>query len=135
METLADPLPSAVIAHITGAPVADHDNFRIWSDELLEAQNTAASAPMRDFHPAFADYIQAMIDERRASDDPPDDLITRFLRTDVDGEFLTDRAIVTQTMFILVAGNETTRNLIVELPVHARDDTRLLRARARRRER
>jgi cytochrome P450 len=53
-----------------------------------------------------------MIDARRASDDPPDDLITRFLRTDVDGEFLTDRAIVTQTMFILVAGNETTRNLI-----------------------
>jgi cytochrome P450 len=109
---LADPLPSAVIAHITGAPVADHDKFRIWSDELLEAQNTVASAPMRDFHPAFADYIQAMIDERRASADPPDDLITRFLRTDVDGEFLSDRAIVTQTMFILVAGNETTRNLI-----------------------
>src|SRR4029450_5910666 len=67
---------------------------------------------MRCFHPTFADYIQAMIDERRASDDPPDDLITRFLRTDVDGEFLSDRAIVTQTMFILVAGNETTRNLL-----------------------
>ena len=112
VEMLADPLPSAVIAHITGAPVADHDNFRIWSDELLEAQNTGTSAPIRDFHPAFAAYIQSMIDERRASEDPPDDLITRFLRTDVDGEFLTDRAIVTQTMFILVAGNETTRNLI-----------------------
>jgi len=112
VETLADPLPSAVIAHITGAPVSDHDNFRVWSDELLQAQNTGASAPIRDFHTAFADYIQAMIDERRASDDPPDDLITRFLRTDVDGEYLSDRAIVTQTMFILVAGNETTRNLI-----------------------
>lgn len=109
---LAEPLPSAVIAHITGAPVSDHAKFGAWSDELLEAQNTMASAPLRDFHPEFADYIQAMIDERRASDDPPDDLITRFLRTDVDGEFLTDRAIVTQTMFILVAGNETTRNLI-----------------------
>jgi cytochrome P450 len=105
VETLADPLPSAVIAHITGAPVEDHDKFRIWSDELLAAQNTVQSAPMRDFHPAFADYIQRMIDERRSSDDPPDDLITRFLRTDVDGEFLSDRAIVTQTMFILVAGN------------------------------
>ena len=55
VETLADPLPSAVIAHITGAPVDDHDNFRIWSDELLEAQNTGASAPIRDFHPAFAE--------------------------------------------------------------------------------
>jgi cytochrome P450 len=109
---LADPLPSAVIAHITGAPVHDHDAFRIWSDELLEAQNSGRTAAMRDFHPEFADYIQAMIDARRADPDPPDDLITRFLRTDVDGEFLSDRAIVTQTMFILVAGNETTRNLL-----------------------
>jgi len=138
VETLADPLPSAVIAHITGAPVADHDNFRIWSDELLAAQNTGASAPMRDFHPAFASYIQAMIDERRASDDPPDDLITRFLRTDVDGEYLSDRAIVTQTMFILVAGNETTRNLISnclhtlattpEFYARVREDTRVIPA-------
>jgi cytochrome P450 len=91
---------------------------------------------MRDFHPAFASYIQAMIDERRASDDPPDDLITRFLRTDVDGEYLSDRAIVTQTMFILVAGNETTRNLISnclhtlattpEFYARVREDTRVI---------
>ena len=49
---LADPLPSAVIAHITGAPVADHDKFRIWSDELLEAQNTVASAPRHGIGPS-----------------------------------------------------------------------------------
>ncbi|GMU77200.1 MAG: cytochrome P450 [Acidimicrobiia bacterium] len=135
VDRLADPLPSAVIAHMTGAPVSDHDKFRVWSDELLEAQNRGDTAPMRDFHPEFADYIQTMIDERRATSHPPDDLITRFLRTDVDGEYLSDRAIVTQTMFILVAGNETTRNLIANCLHTAATQTELYaRLRADRRD-
>jgi cytochrome P450 len=48
----------------------------------------------------------------RKTDEPPDDVITRFIRTEVDGEHLSDAAIRTQTMFLIVAGNETTRNLI-----------------------
>ena len=63
-------------------------------------------------HPEFADYVQGLIDDHRAMDDPPDDVITRFIHTDVDGEYLSDQAIRTQTMFLIVAGNETTRNLI-----------------------
>ena len=63
-------------------------------------------------HPEFADFVQGLIDERRADPDPPDDVVTRFINTDVDGEYLSDRAIRTQTMFLIVAGNETTRNLI-----------------------
>jgi cytochrome P450 len=105
-------LPSAVIAHMIGVPVTDQERFRIWSDELLEAQNNGASEGLSNAHPEFGAYIQRLVDEHRASDDPPDDVITRFLRTDVDGEYLSDRAIRTQTMFIIVAGNETTRNLI-----------------------
>ena len=56
--------------------------------------------------------MQGLIDDHRAMDDPPDDVITRFINTDVDGEYLSDQAIRTQTMFLIVAGNETTRNLI-----------------------
>jgi cytochrome P450 len=44
--------------------------------------------------------------------DPPDDLITRLLETSVDGEQLSHRAVLTQTIFLIIAGNETTRNLI-----------------------
>jgi cytochrome P450 len=108
---VVDPLPSAVIAHMIGVPVTDQERFRIWSDELLAAQNSGAADGLSNAHPEFAAYIQALIDEHRAADDPPDDIITRFLRADVDGESLSDRAIRTQTMFIIVAGNETTRNL------------------------
>jgi cytochrome P450 len=107
-----DPLPSIVIAHMLGVATEYEDRFRVWSDELLEAQNTGATGALSDAHPEFARFVQGLIDDHRALDDPPDDAITRFIHTDVDGEFLSDQAIRTQTMFLIVAGNETTRNLI-----------------------
>ena len=107
-----DPLPSIVIAHMLGVAADYEDRFRVWSDELLEAQNTGATGALSDAHPEFARFVQSLIDDHRAMDDPPDDVITRFIHTDVDGEFLSDQAIRTQTMFLIVAGNETTRNLI-----------------------
>ena len=110
--TVVDPLPSIVIAHMLGVPPEMEDRFRIWSDELLEAQNSGATNGLSASHPEFADYVQSLVDERRTAADPPDDVVTRFINTDVDGEYLSDRAIRTQTMFLIVAGNETTRNLI-----------------------
>jgi cytochrome P450 len=111
-----DPFPSAVIAQALGVPVADHDQFRRWSDELLEIQQqpSAGQALVRQ-HPEFSAYIREAIRARRESANPPDDIITRLLRTDVDGEFLSETAVCTQTMFMIVAGNETTRNLLSNL--------------------
>ena len=109
---LVDPLPSTVIAHILGVPIEDHERFGTWSDELLEAQSSGQSRGLYDTHPAFGGYIQRLIDQRRALDDPPDDVITRFMITEIDGGPLSDRAICTQTMNLIIAGNETTRNLI-----------------------
>jgi cytochrome P450 len=108
-----DPIPSAVIAHVLGVPVEDRELFQRWSDELL-ANQQAATVPgtLSDYHPEFADYLQGHIEQRRAMADPPDDVITRFLVTDVDGELLSDDAIRTQVLLLIVAGNETTRNLI-----------------------
>jgi cytochrome P450 len=110
--TVVEPLPSIVIAHMLGVPADMVDRFAVWSDELLEAQNRGGAGALSAAHPEFARYVQSLIDERRADPDPPDDVVTRFINTDVDGEFLSDRAIRTQTMFLIVAGNETTRNLI-----------------------
>ena len=112
VEVVVDPFPSAVIAHVLGIPDEDRDTFRRWSDELLEAQGEGRPITISEAHPEFAAYIQDQIDRRRAMPDPPDDVITRFLRTDVEGELLSDAAVRTQTMFLVVAGNETTRNLI-----------------------
>jgi cytochrome P450 len=109
---IVDPLPSIVIAHMLGVSADMVDRFAVWSDELLEAQNAGGTGALSAAHPEFARFVQELIDERRADPDPPDDVVTRFIRTDVDGEYLSDRAIRTQTMFLIVAGNETTRNLI-----------------------
>jgi cytochrome P450 len=108
-----DPFPSAVIAQALGVPLDDHDRFRRWSDELLEIQQQpSAGQALVHQHPEFSGYIMDAIRARRESANPPDDIITRLLRTDVDGESLSDTAVCTQTMFMIVAGNETTRNLL-----------------------
>ena len=107
-----DPLPSTVIAHMLGVPVADQGRFRIWSDELLHAQGSGNAVGLAELHPEFGAYIQALIDARREASDPPDDIVTRLLQAEVEGERLSDRMIRTQTMFLIVAGNETTRNLL-----------------------
>ena len=106
--TFVDPIPSTVIAHVLGVPVEDRDLFHRWSDELLANQQAATEVvTLSEYHPEFAAYIQAQIDLRRAMDDPPDDVITRFLDSDLSNE-----AVRTQTLFLIVAGNETTRNLL-----------------------
>jgi len=110
--TVVDPLPSTVIAHMLGAPIEDHERLGTWSDELLDAQSSGEPRGLYDTHPVFGAYIQRLIEQRRALDEPPDDVITRFMVTEVDGAPLSDRAICTQTMNLIIAGNETTRNLI-----------------------
>src|SRR6478609_1830142 len=64
-----DPLPSIVIAHMLGVPADYEDRFRVWSDELLEAQNTGATGALSDAHPEFARFVQGLIDDHRAMDD------------------------------------------------------------------
>lgn len=111
-----DPIPSTVIAHVLGVPLEDHDRFATWSDELLAAQQAATETrTLSEYQPEFAAYVQEQIDRRRAMDDPPDDVITRFLRTEIEGERLSIDAVRTQTLFMILAGNETTRNLIGNL--------------------
>lgn len=108
-----DPIPSTVIAHVLGVPTEDFDRFRRWSDELLENMNTQlAGEPLTlsQTHPEFAAYIQHHIDIRRAAPEPPDDLIGRFIKADIDGQSLSDAMIRTQAINLIIAGNETTRN-------------------------
>ena len=115
-EHLARPLPSAVIARVLGVPESDVPHFAIWSDEILQRiTESGASRPLGDLHPEFTAYVDAQIEERRNRDDASVDFITRILVTDVDGERLSSRAVRTQVVNLIIAGNETTRNLIGNL--------------------
>lgn len=117
MEAFARRIPSAVIAEVLGIPNDRIDDFARWSDEILErqSQSDGVNAPIAELHPEFTAYLEARIDERIAASDPPNDMITRLLRAEVDGERLSRRAALTQTIFLIVAGNETTRNLLGNL--------------------
>jgi len=126
----ADPIPTTVIAHVLGVPIADRPRFREWSDEVVAAvgPGTDRGPTMAQRHPAFAAYLDEQIARRRALADPPDDLLTRLLFTEVEGERLSAAAVRTQVMFLLVAGNETTRNLIGNLLYTLARDPELYRA-------
>lgn len=114
MQHLARPLPSAVIAHVLGVPSDHFETFARWSDEALQAQTgpEARNTTISEVHSEFGDYIRAHVEARVDNPDAPDDLTTRMLTTEIDGEKLSKTAVRTQLMFLIMAGNETTRNLI-----------------------
>ena len=113
-----DPIPTTVIAHVLGIPTADWQQFKRWSDDVVEGLDPRAVRDQERIrslsqrHPEFAAYLDDQIAQRHAATEPPDDIITRFIHTEIDGERLWDVAIRTQLMVLIIAGNETTRNLI-----------------------
>ena len=127
MESFARRIPSAVIAKVLGIPGDRTDDFARWSDELLAGQggSDAATLPVGELHPEFSAYLEEQIATRAGSDEAPDDMITRMLEATIEGEKLSPRAVLTQSMFLIIAGNETTRNLIGNLIYRLALDTEL----------
>jgi cytochrome P450 len=103
------------MAFTFGIPEEDADTFGQMSDELLERQFNIVGAGIGGVHPEFTGYVDALIAERREMADPPDDVITRLIQADIDGEPLSNAAVRTQMMMLIMAGNETTRNLLGNL--------------------
>src|SRR5438067_1245534 len=106
---VAEPLPMLVIAEMLGVPAEDRDQFKLWSDAMIDAATEPTEA-------AYAlalelwEYFAKVIEERRV--EPADDLISVVAHAEVDGELLTNAELNGFCMTLLVAGNETTRNLI-----------------------
>jgi cytochrome P450 len=117
------PIPATVIAHLLGVDPADHARFAEWSDIVVQSayatknrrEDGDEGEGLAGVAPEFASYLDAMIAERRASGDPPDEFVTRLMNTSIDGEYLTDLELRTQLAFLLMSGNETTRHLIANM--------------------
>lgn len=115
MSRLAHRFPALVIGEILGVPRGNWDRLLHWSDVLaefvavfqasfdlaLKAEQAAAE---------MLDFFRQLIAEKRSQ--PGDDVITMMLRSEEDGEVLTSHELLSQCMLLLVAGHETTRNLI-----------------------
>jgi cytochrome P450 len=110
VEQVATPLPMLVIAELLGVPSSDYEAFRRWSDVMIEAGSSGARPEtIATLVELFAYMIEKAAERRRT---PREDLLTRLAHAEVDGERLGDADIGVFCMTLLVAGNETTRNLI-----------------------
>ena len=109
-EGIAAPLPTRLIAEILGAPPSDWERFRIWSDACVgNADPSVELDPWVAIAELF-EYFQQLIAARRV--DTFDDVLSILAEAEVDGERLTDDELLQFAFLLLVAGNETTRNLI-----------------------
>ncbi|MEO6398209.1 MAG: cytochrome P450 [Tepidiformaceae bacterium] len=111
---LADPLPVIVIAEILGIPSTDRAMFKVWSDKVVALLGSGAAGGEGELTEAtFAemrDYFHAMVEERRAN--PRQDLISGLVAAEIEGEKLNFDELLQMLILLLVAGNETTTNLI-----------------------
>src|SRR3989440_6235989 len=106
IDDLAYPLPVIVIAELLGIPHADRERFKIWSDAVVGATYPEDGDPQAE----MSEYFLDMIAQR--SREPKDDLISALLDAQIDGQHLNQRELLGFCILLLVAGNETTTNLI-----------------------
>lgn len=110
---LAFPLPVIAISELLGVPTSDRDSFREWSDQLVGGTSELASeealASAREGAEHLKDYFRSVIAERRSR--PGDDLVSKLVAANV-GNVLDDAELLSSCVLLLVAGNETTTNLI-----------------------
>ena len=108
IEAYAFPLPIIVICELLGVPTSDRDKFRRWSHAFIGIADDE-SAYMQSLT-EFVQYIGQMIANRR--DQPQDDLISGLVHAEEAGERLSEQELYSMIALLIVAGHETTVNLI-----------------------
>ena len=111
----AYPLPVVVIAEMLGVPLADRETFGRWSAELVRLfgsgdTSTDSIKAGNDTILAMNAYFTALSAERRRN--PKDDLLTAFVEVEDQGERLSHEELLATCLILLIAGHETTANLI-----------------------
>ncbi len=108
LDAFAFPLPMAVICDLLGVPFADRAAFRRWSDTLLSSDGPAADRTAAGI--AMAQYLSALVADKRAR--PDDDMLSAIVAASEDADRLSADETVSMAFLLLVAGHETTVNLI-----------------------
>lgn len=105
------PIPAIIIAEILGVPATDRDRFHRWSNGITGA-NRSRWGRIRGLASAwqFVPYLRGLIAARRA--EPKDDLISALVKAEESGDFFSDDELLAMVFLLLVAGHETTVNLI-----------------------
>jgi cytochrome P450 len=111
VEEYAFPLPITVIAELLGIPVADRDRFRRWSNAIVTPALTPESiAEFGALMSDFVAYLHELFDRRRH--EPAEDLVSALLQVRDGGDTLSEQELFSMVVLLIVAGHETTVNLI-----------------------
>jgi cytochrome P450 len=127
IDALAFPLPITVICHLLGVPAEDQASFRVWGHDVastLDPQSTpAAETRTRSSELALTAYLQDLVRKRRAN--PDDSLLSALIAAEEEGDRLSSAELVSTALLLLIAGFETTVNLIGNGTVALLGDTEL----------
>lgn len=117
--------PVTVIAEVLGVPTERRAEFKVWVDLILSAANRNAYGPeklakIQEAKVKTRQFFEDLYDERAAN--LGDDLISKFIQTEVDGVQMTRNQVLSMAVLLLIGGVETTTNLLgttlVELKRH-----------------
>lgn len=116
IEEFAYPLPMTIISEMLGVPPSDNDVFKGWSRELAQSLDPDIMLPPEVVErrqkavEEFSEYFLGLIAERRKS--PRDDLLSALIAAEEEGDKLNEEELIATCILLLVAGHETTVNLI-----------------------
>jgi cytochrome P450 len=117
IEEFAYPIPVNVICEMMGVPVEDHERFKGWSLDIARGLDSVMLPPDSEVprrsaaaRHAISDYFRELIAERRAS--PRGDLLSALIVAEEAGDKLNEEELLATCILILIAGHETTVNLI-----------------------
>lgn len=111
IDEYAFPLPIVVIAELLGVPAADRDRFRAWSDAFVTPARTEEEwRRTEQLLIAFTEYLGEIFAARRQ--EPRNDLISALIGAEEGGDRLSEEELYSMVVLLIVAGHETTVNLI-----------------------
>ncbi|MBA9007421.1 cytochrome P450 [Thermomonospora cellulosilytica] len=109
-EDIAAPLPAYVICELLGAPQSDREMICDWSNKIIGFNDPELAGAQEEAAKLSAElmaYASRLAAERRA--EPRDDIATRLLQPDEDGNVLSDEEFQLFVLMLVIAGHETTR--------------------------
>ncbi|GAB2986255.1 cytochrome P450 family protein [Saccharothrix stipae] len=108
VDALAFPLPITVICEMLDVPMEERDEFRRWSNVLVAGGSDAKE--LQDAGTQMAGYLMKLVEHKKA--DPGDDFFSALVHADEEGDRLDQMELIAMAFLLLVAGHETTVNLI-----------------------
>ncbi|MEC0669463.1 cytochrome P450 [Bacillus haynesii] len=114
VDDFAFPLPIIVISEMLGIPLEDRQKFRVWSQAIIDFSDTPESLEENKHKIGeFVEYLEYLVRKKR--DEPAEDLVSALIQAESEGTTLSIEELYSTIMLLIVAGHETTVNLITNM--------------------